>query len=37
VDVDEISIVDVRTGEVTTVARGTHPSWIDDHTLIVER
>jgi Tol biopolymer transport system component len=31
-----INVVDVATGEVTTVAEGAFPTWLDGHTLIVE-
>ena len=29
-------VVDVATGEVTTLGEGAFPTWLDDHTLIVE-
>jgi TolB protein len=32
----DVSIVDVATGEATYVAEGWGPTWLDDHTLIVE-
>jgi WD40 repeat protein len=31
-----INVVDVPTGEVTQVAKGAFPTWLDGHTLIVE-
>jgi Tol biopolymer transport system component len=33
---NNVSIVDVATGQVTHVAEGYQPTWLDDHTLIVE-
>ncbi len=33
---NDVSIVDVATGQVTHVAEGYRPTWLDDHTLIVE-
>lgn len=31
-----VHVVDVATGEVTTVSEGAFPTWLDGHTLIVE-
>jgi Tol biopolymer transport system component len=31
-----VNVVDVATGEVTLVSGGALPTWVDDHTLIVE-
>jgi Tol biopolymer transport system component len=33
---NDVSIVDVATGQVTHVAEGYSPIWLDDHTLIIE-
>jgi dipeptidyl aminopeptidase/acylaminoacyl peptidase len=33
---NNVSIVDVATGQVTHVAEGYQPTWLDDHTLIIE-
>jgi TolB protein len=33
---NDVSIVDVATGQVTHVAEGYRPTWVDDHTLIIE-
>jgi hypothetical protein len=32
----DLRVVDVRTGHVTKLGTGKHPSWLDGHTLIVE-
>jgi dipeptidyl aminopeptidase/acylaminoacyl peptidase len=32
----DVSVVDVATDQVTYVAEGSSPTWLDDHTLIVE-
>jgi len=36
-DFREVYVVDVATGTTTLVAEGAVPSWLDDHTLIVEK
>ena len=33
---NNVSVVDVATGQVTHVAEGYSPIWLDDHTLIIE-
>jgi dipeptidyl aminopeptidase/acylaminoacyl peptidase len=33
---NNVSIVDFATGQVTHVAEGYQPTWLDDHTLIIE-
>jgi Tol biopolymer transport system component len=33
----KVRIVNVATGDMSIVGRGMHPSWVDDHTLIIER
>jgi dipeptidyl aminopeptidase/acylaminoacyl peptidase len=32
----DVSIVDIATGQITHVAEGYWPTWLDDHTLIIE-
>jgi Tol biopolymer transport system component len=32
----DVYVIDVATGETTIVAKGAFPTWLDDHTLIVE-
>jgi Tol biopolymer transport system component len=31
-----VKVIDIATGETTHVANGAYPSWVDDHTLIIE-
>lgn len=35
-DFTEVVIVDVATGETTTVGEGGVPTWLDDHTLLID-
>ena len=32
----QVIVIDVRTGHITRLDKGIHPTWVDNHTLIIE-